>query len=746
MASDPRLVTSDTSLSADLIAQRGFSSSRRGFDPDEVRSFLGTVAQEFRAMRHRQAALEERLREAEYRAAHPVWDENAVLSAVGEETASILRSAHAAAADIKARAEDNAARILNAAHEQAAATRGEAEGVLKQRTDEAEAAAARVRELATAEAERTRDAARQQAEAVRTEVEAERTALVEAAHSARERILSDLSRRRNVAAVQIEQLRAGRERLLDAYRVVRETLDEVTDELQRADAEARAAAMAAGRQAGSGLGEGGQTAEGPEGLAPEAARAAEATGGQPAQEGADRAVAEAAEAPAAGRIPPSEPEPAQLAVAGEADGPVDAGGSAAPHTPAVDVTARTSGATGAAGAGGAAMTSRGEQPGTGTSLLAGTSTVEPPVTPASLSGTRRDPGVEARGAPAAVALAEAPGEAGPGPADTAVGRLFARIRADQDDTAVPTREVVADSGQAALAGHAATGSEPPVHEPATTAGSAEGPAEPAGPRDVHGPGEAETAPMDEDERALQRRDDAVDGIEASMARRLKRVLQDEQNDLLDTLRNVRGHPTASQVLPARDAHATRFAEAGRPLLDQAAKAGAAFVRDSLSAGGERHTDELPELDDLAAALAAAIVDPLRRRLEEVFADRAGERPHRADRVDRGRLPGVEDPAHRADRRRPRRRRLRPGGLCGYPRRGGAALGRRRRGRALPRLRRQRPGRRVDSGGGVSHRAALSARPRRLPLPAGAAPSLSLRPLIVASAEASACIPRRTGRR
>src|SRR5439155_5190377 len=95
---------------------------------------------------------------------------------------------------------------------------------------------------------------------VRARAEEEAAALVEQgrvrgremihdAQTTKEGILGDLLRRRKVAQVQIEQLRAGRERLLDAYRTVRRTLEEVTDELQRADSEARMAAEAVGRRA-----------------------------------------------------------------------------------------------------------------------------------------------------------------------------------------------------------------------------------------------------------------------------------------------------------------------------------------------------------------------------------------------------------------------------------------------------------------------------------------------------------------
>jgi DivIVA domain-containing protein len=475
MASDPsRLSASDSSLSADLIAQRGFASARRGFDPEEVRAFLGKVAKEFRAMRQLQVSLEELLREAEYRAVHPTWDENTLLSAVGDETASILRSAHAAAADIKGKAEDNASRILNEAQEQSAAMRGDAEAILRQRTEEAEAAASRIHEQAAADAERMRDTARHQAEAIRSQVEAERTAVVEAAQATRERILADLSRRRKVTSVQIEQLRAGRDRLLEAYRVVRSTLDEVTDELQRADGEARAAAEAAGRRGPS--------------IEPDVEKEV--------QETLDPAAGEAAEESHQGGAAPASAE--------------GVGGAQAAAAPSGDED------------------------------------------------------------------------------DASVGSLFARIRADREGTGAKAGEVDQDASDA-------------------DAGPSEGAADGEVPR------------SNDDEAALQRRDEAVGTIEASLARRLKRALQDEQNDLLDTLRNVRSQPTAAQVLPPRDAHAARFVKAGRPLLDHAAKAGAAFVNGALGHDGADHAVEPAELDDLATELAEAIIAPLRRRLEEVFA-------------------------------------------------------------------------------------------------------------------------------
>ena len=132
--------------------------------------------------------------------------------------------------------------------------------------------------------------------------------------------------------------------------------------------------------------------------------------------------------------------------------------------------------------------------------------------------------------------------------------------------------------------------------------------------------ESEVERSNEDEARFQRRDEAVGTIEASLARRLKRALQDEQNDLLDTLRNVRGRPTADRYCPGATPHG-RFVKAGRPMLDHAAKAGAAFAM-APSAGMSRPRRGPAELDDLAAQLPprpSSSFLPL-RRLEQAFAD------------------------------------------------------------------------------------------------------------------------------
>jgi DivIVA domain-containing protein len=567
MASDlHRLSAADASLSPELIAQRGFITARRGFDPDEVRKFLVQVAKEFRALKQRETGMEEALREAEYRASHPTWDQDTLLSAVGDETASILRSAHSAAADIrgraeevlqaanagaaeiKAKADDNANRILKEAREHADATKGEAEEVLAKRAGEAEAVAGRIREQANIDAERLRESARQQAETVRAQAEAQRKAVVDAAQTTRERIMADLSRRRKVAAVQIEQLRAGRERLLDAYKVVRRTLDDVTDELQRADAEARAAADAAGRRS-------------VEPVVP-----VEAEVGEPvevvATETADIAPAAAL---------PAEPAPE---VADER-----------PSTPSRGSSPRGARRDKPAENGNGRMATD-EQPPVANGVRP--EVITPPEPHGRIRPSRADGAPASRGQLTDTDLL--PDSAGDDGAT--VETLFARIRADRQHAVVKAREVLADDDEEEL--------DQALPE-----------------EDVDDPDR--TTISDADEAALQKRDEAVGSLEASLARRLKRVLQDEQNDLLDRLRSTR-QPTASIVLPDREVAAERFAKAGRLLLDKAARAGAEFALTALGLEPGVRKADLPKLDDLAADLASSIVDPLMRRLEQAFAE------------------------------------------------------------------------------------------------------------------------------
>src|SRR5438105_1334844 len=98
MAEDRRFTPADVPVTAEEVEHRGFSTTFRGFDANEVRQYLVRVAESLRAARDRQRELEQKVRDIEARAASPVLDEATLTTALGEHTARIIRSAHEAAA------------------------------------------------------------------------------------------------------------------------------------------------------------------------------------------------------------------------------------------------------------------------------------------------------------------------------------------------------------------------------------------------------------------------------------------------------------------------------------------------------------------------------------------------------------------------------------------------------------------------------------------------------------------------
>lgn len=489
----------DPSLTPELIHSRAFTVGFRGYDQSEVRDFLNRLATEIRSLREQAERLESQWRSAEERAARPpVLDEETLMAAVGDETAAILRTARASAADLRTKAAEDADRI-----------RLESESLLADKTKEAEEAAAQILDAAKTERDRILERARAEADEIRGKSEQERALTLEGANATRERILEDLSRRRRVATVQIEQLRAGRERLLESYAVVRRTLEEAQEELTKADAEARAAADEVGRKLN-------REAE----AAPAPTVTTQAPGAMttqpPGASGSAAAVAAAVEHPAAGG-------------SGEPDEDHDS----IPHLRA----------------------------------LPDLETVAEAVLDAEAVDT--ETATDEDGSP--------------------VDQLFAKIRAGRGGRRK-------DGEQAE-----------PAEALAEPAGA---PAEPVAAGEAH----------DGDEAWLQKREEAMASLDVSLTRKLKRALQDEQNDLLDRLRGLRSDVTADALLPPSDAHRERYANAASPLVTQAASAGAQFAVDALGSG----TAEPPDVSSVAGEAADAIVAPLRRRLEQAIAAGASE--------------------------------------------------------------------------------------------------------------------------
>jgi cell division septum initiation protein DivIVA len=212
----------------------------RGFSETEVRTFLKRVSEELTMARTHEQELEGAIDslEEQVRTPRPL-SEQELLDALGEETARLLRSAREASDEIRKKAEERAARLVDEAAAAAERTRTEAADLRAARIAEAEARTNELVEGAEARAAAALEAAKAEAETILDKARVHGRDMLEEAKAARERVLGDLVRRRALLNGQIDALRGGRDRLLDAYRTVKRTFLDATEAL--AQVEARAA-------------------------------------------------------------------------------------------------------------------------------------------------------------------------------------------------------------------------------------------------------------------------------------------------------------------------------------------------------------------------------------------------------------------------------------------------------------------------------------------------------------------------
>jgi cell division septum initiation protein DivIVA len=202
MATSPRLDPSDPAA----VASAGFSTARKGFDPDEVRTFLTAVGGELERLRTRLSRNESELAAARSAGGDlSQLDDETVARMLGDETASVLRAAREAATQIRARAEQVASELV----------------------DEATADAARLREAAEEDASRRRSEA---AAAASQEIETakrEGRELLDQARAHQEQLEAAIKRRKADARQWFREAEVEQRRLTEAIERARSTIDTV---------------------------------------------------------------------------------------------------------------------------------------------------------------------------------------------------------------------------------------------------------------------------------------------------------------------------------------------------------------------------------------------------------------------------------------------------------------------------------------------------------------------------------------
>ena len=187
-------------LRPELVEEIDFAVVRRGYEPERVRRRLQGAAAEIRRLNTEVTELSERL--AQFEASPPDDLEARVAEALGDETVKVLQAARRAAQERTARAEAESAELVERAHTAAAAI-----------VDESRDRGAEV---------------------------------VQEARNVRERILTDLARKRRTHRMEVEQLRTVRDHLLESLSICQQGLASWVEELVQVVPRARAAAERAG--------------------------------------------------------------------------------------------------------------------------------------------------------------------------------------------------------------------------------------------------------------------------------------------------------------------------------------------------------------------------------------------------------------------------------------------------------------------------------------------------------------------
>jgi cell division septum initiation protein DivIVA len=556
-------------IDPDRILEKTFATVKRGVDPVEVQRYLLQISNQLKSAQQRVLELERQIDEARRRSAeHDPIDPSNLTKLLGEETTRVLDAAQSAAAEIRAKAEESVARLLREAREESVRMREETELLVTRRRQEAEQAAAQIYEESE---QRLADAQAEAAGIIEASKQEGREMVVEA-QQVRQRMLDDLSRRRQGLRQQIEQLQAGRDRLSAAYDVVRETLAVATEELQVALPEARLAAEVVQLQG----------ADEELGATITPIVTAEDLG-EPTIDAAPLPPARNVETP---------PEPKSAAPKLTVVPPVD------DSTPE-DQTPSTPGSEATEGADLAVVSEPGDVP---IDSEVSTSAAEP--TP-----TAPDPR-EGRHSSSVRVVRTSSGKA----AD-----VFARLRQEGEDETALVDDTPANAAPV----------EVTAPEDATQVDTESFDEESASQENtsaVETQIESIDADADADQAFIVTRNEAVASIESALARRMKRELSDEQNELLSTLRSIKGNLTAIAFLPTPESQLERYEDIALPALADAAEAGGTI------SPVKGRSSSRASVGDLAAELASAIVGPLRDRLERAVSESAGDRDDLAQRI------------------------------------------------------------------------------------------------------------------
>ncbi len=520
------------------VGSAQFNVERRGYDQGEVRDFLRMVSAELARLQERERFLESEMRAMQTRGLSDpgVLDEATVTTLLGEETARVLSVAREAAHQMRARGAESAERLVREATAESARLREEAEiEVSRRRSD------------AVTDSESEIELAKQQGRE-----------MVNEARAYREKMLSELARRRELAKQQIEQLVRDRDRLMSAFERARLAANDVMGDLSEFDDAADELTRAL-----------------PEGVIDSTIKNVVQF---------DREKFEDDESVPVVAVITTLPVDESIAI------PVEV----LEREKAVEPNIET------------AVVEEKVQP-------VMRQEVKPEISPEAdlepddghrakvvqlfgRTSRRLHPSTDAPVSDAPVLelpVAEKPAVVNP--KNSSVDDLFAKLRkAGADSVAGSVKQVEPIAKQPMKA-------SPSVVEPRKAPVSAK-----------------------PDAQIFSKRDDALTPMIEVLAKKLKRVLADEENAMLNYLQSKKAQVALEKVLPTFDSHVQSFVEATSKDLIEAAMAGAQSLSKSLKADLRKKISNTAVMQVMSKKLADEIVLPLRTRIQKCAEKSAGD--------------------------------------------------------------------------------------------------------------------------
>ncbi len=440
----------------------------------------------------------------------------------------------------------------------------------------AEESAEKVAQRAREEASRVERAAREESARIRTEqleqankdsraaVETARERgreMVAEARALRERVLSDLNRRRDMLRAYIDQLREDRDRFAEAYLAVRDTVAEANEKLSHFGAGRPFPPVTA--DAGPPITYPSESESAPEHPAPRGSSVPRISASRsPAPEPPPWVQGKSSKPE---REPPST-QPSARPATGIGLGELPGQPEPEPSPPPAP---------------------RPEPEPEAAPAAESASTAQPEPEPAAEPEPEREPEPEPE--PVAEREPEPVSPAASEP-DSDVDALFQRIRGMRGETVEEPRIDFEGAGASVAGGGA--GREADVAEGVVLVESAP---------------EPRPAATDGDPALLARRDELLTPIAHELVRHCKRVLQNEQNEILDALRRQRGRPTPEKLLPPLSQQVTAWSEVLAPAIVEAYVA----ARMAAEPGVEPVTDAPRRM---VTGMVEVLVTPLRDRL------------------------------------------------------------------------------------------------------------------------------------